>query len=445
MKRTRLPFFCLALFLLSGCATLPNGGILPSRFSTFQKEKPHTAALWQALNRAIVTAGVRDTSNFAVKGFPYLKANRFLIGLKRHLASEKAFLEWVDLLQQADWAVRAKEFENLPPSQVRALAAQFHLAPTHQALFKKYQELSRELLAKDRARPSFQEDLLKATVAPTEYSTARRIIGLYPLASVGVVQGSKAAYEEFKAWHRKPFNDFTVSGTMTVFTPQPLSPKAKTYDQLRSVFQQAPRDVLGIPQLTQTQLEDFVDFFAPVLYQDIAASYDRFGEVTWHNGHVQIDGSHPTLYYYVTYNFIQGHPVMQLNYSLWYSGRRGPNAPWLERGALDGFTSRVTLSADGDPVMVENMNNCGCYHFYVPNKKYIAGVIPSKPGPDALVVAWLPEQYPRDPLNLKVNSGWHQVQRLRAARPEGKHFSYQLLPYDVLESLPHQDGRRECF
>jgi len=39
-----------------------------------------------------------------------------------------------------------------------------------------------------------------------------------------------------------------------------------------------------------------------------------------------------------------------------------------------------------------------------------------------------------------VNSGWHQVQRLLVFREAAAPVFYDLLPYEVLESLPTQNG-----
>ena len=59
------------------------------------------------------------------------------------------------------------------------------------------------------------------------------------------------------------------------------------------------------------------------------------------------------------------------------------------------------------------------------------------------VATWLPLEYPDRRLALRINSGWHQVEHLYPADATPGSPSYQLVPYDVLESLPHSDGRFE--
>lgn len=39
-----------------------------------------------------------------------------------------------------------------------------------------------------------------------------------------------------------------------------------------------------------------------------------------------------------------------------------------------------------------------------------------------------------------MSSGWHQVQRLIAVEGEKTSIHYELVPYDLLESLPNEEG-----
>ncbi len=58
-----------------------------------------------------------------------------------------------------------------------------------------------------------------------------------------------------------------------------------------------------------------------------------------------------------------------------------------------------------------------------------------------MVPQWLPRVASGERLGLRVNSGWHQVQRLIPAREATDPVPYELVPYDVLENLPNEDGR----
>jgi hypothetical protein len=64
---------------------------------------------------------------------------------------------------------------------------------------------------------------------------------------------------------------------------------------------------------------------------------------------------------------------------------------------------------------------------------------------DAIVPQGLPEISAGDRFGIRINSGWHQVQRLISTKEAPNAVSYELVPYDVLETLPHEDGRTESI
>ena len=157
---------------------------------------------------------------------------------------------------------------------------------------------------------------------------------------------------------------------------------------------------------------------------------------------MKIDFGSPTVYYYISHSLVKGEPVLQVNYAFWYSGRYGENSPGIERGPLDGVTLRITFDPDGVPIMADIMNNCGCYYFYVPRKERVAKINSSDNGLYPFVPAWLPEAFPARRLSLRINSGWHQVQKA-SVRDQADAVSYELRPYDELEALPRPGGSTE--
>ena len=69
--------FVILLLLFQGCAT--NG--LNQQIAGFQRP-PEAIHFFEVLDRIIDEAELRNAANFAVSGFPYLRTNRFLTGLK---------------------------------------------------------------------------------------------------------------------------------------------------------------------------------------------------------------------------------------------------------------------------------------------------------------------------------------------------------------------------
>ena len=286
-------------------------------------------------------------------------------------------------------------------------------------------------------------DLLKKAVeVPDEYSTAMRVFLLYPLAVVPVAMATTRAYDKYRKWHQTPPEDLDASGVWTRFTP------LKGYrlfhrNDLDRLFGQLKRDAFGLPAWTSAEIAHLAEMFAPAITQDVTGDYDRFGAVQWRRDGAAIDPDHPTVYYYVSQAFLDGEPVVQMNYSLWYSERAGGNAPAIERGPLDGLTLRLTFDGRGRIVVADVMNNCGCYHFFIPDKSRVMEVIKREHELEPLVPAWLPEGVPRQRIDLMVNAGWHQVQHVGPENSDaGQAISYRLVPYEVLESLSRGDGTR---
>jgi hypothetical protein len=202
---------------------------------------------------------------------------------------------------------------------------------------------------------------------------------------------------------------------------------------------------LHIPLLDDVQREKLISAFAPIIIQDVAAPYDRLGKVVWEKGRLAIDSTHPTVYYYTSHAFFKGEPILQINYGIWYSKTAGKETPWIERGYLDGLTTRISLDAQGRPFMIDVMKNCGCYQLFAPEKERFQGAVSRRFKPDLLIAQWMPVVPPGKRLGVRVSSGWHQVERLLATEPPPDPIRYQLLPYDVLETLPYDNGETKSM
>jgi hypothetical protein len=95
--------------------------------------------------------------------------------------------------------------------------------------------------------------------------------------------------------------------------------------------------------------------------------------------------------------------------------------------------------------MVDIVNDCGCYHLFVPEKECVAQIVSKPLKFDPFVPQWLPDVSPDQRLGIRLNSGWHQVQRLIAAKDFPDPIPYELVPYDILEALPREEGQTESI
>jgi hypothetical protein len=438
INKFTIPAFVFLVFIFQGCATLNM-----SQYEAVSERPEDYERFFKYLDKAVDKAGVQDASTFSVPGFPYLRTDRFLAGLRDRIDTEAQKELWLRWMRRHEVVAREKEIHNLPDSVLKDLASQLGETPDRNTLTEKVKFYSEASLVHDRGWPDFYDALKTAQEVPDEYSMTLRTFGLYPIWSLPVAYATDNVYDEFRQWHNTPLEELKIEGKLTTYALL-HNVNLSEHDILR-MFQPSNRNALGLPQLSNTEIEKLVNAHAPVISQDIVADYDRIGQIVWNERHVSINPRKPAVYYYVTYAFFKGEPVLQLNYAFWYLGRDGPNPPWIERGSLDGITMRITFDPEGQPFMTDIMNNCGCYYFFIPRKERFKRIIPQPNAIDPFVPAWLPQSFPGKRLKLRVNSGWHQVQNVGTGEMPSEALSYELIPYDAIEMLPHSDGRTESI
>jgi hypothetical protein len=423
----------IVLFLSWGCATVG-----PSRVATqFERSSACQGSL-EAVDIAIRGAGVGDASSFPVPGFPYLRTNRFLLAMKDHAKTEPEKDEWLQLMRQLDEESREKEILNLPETALSRLQQNGAATGDRQAVLAEARGCAQELFRHDSARPGFHETLSSLLKAPDEYSSLRRGMGLFPIVSIPVNVVSERMKKRFQAWYNEPIDQLPVEGGLRVFTPRLEAGLSQS--AVAGMLKSASANPLGIPFLDEVEQNKLAVFLAPVLIQDVVGLHDRIGRVSWKQGKPEVDPLNPTVYYYFSHALLHDHPILQINYVVWYSERTGDQSPRIERGHLDGLALRVSLDQEGTPFMVDMMNNCGCYHFYSPKREAVLQAKSRPWGLEPFVPQWLPGVSPGERLGIRVNSGWHQVERLLPVASSKNAFEYDLIPYHLLESLPDGSG-----
>lgn len=432
---------CIFLFLaiyFQGCAT----------YHTYQqvadfKRPAEYVKFFELLDQTVKNAGVHNASVFTVTGFPYLRSSRFLAGLKADLNTDARRTQWVGWMQQLDLAARRKEILTLPAEDLKDLSQKLGEPADRKILLNRINFYSDRLLAHDQRQPNYYQTLQAAVSVPSEYSTAMRVVGIYPLTSIGVTSVTRRVQDKFKKLHHAPADQLEILGELTAYRPS----EAPAYSEpiVQQILKRSKQNALGVPRPSVADRQLLLSMFAPVIDQDVAAAYDEIGEVVWHHDKVSVSPAKPTVYYYLSQARLKGKPILQLNYVFWYSARNGPLSPRIERGPLDGLTVRVSLDDDGQPFMVDIMNNCGCYHFFMPYLQKPVKTISVPNQIDAFVPRRLPASFPRQRLRLRIMSGWHQVDHLNADLKPAKYVSYQLADYDRLEMLSRNEQTFESI
>jgi len=433
VKRYLSLIFLPSFLLLLNCAPF-----LSQRIPQALERPKACQEFFDRLDEKVEEAGVRDASVSRIPGFPYLRANRFLSALKDQLKDNKEREAWVLWMQQLDLRSRDKEINNLPDSMVLFLTSKERDRPDRQGLYGQVESCSSILRNHDQSRTDFYSVLEPFVDVPDEYSLLLRVAGIYPLIALPVAAVTEKSRNKIRSWFDTNLDDLPTDGRIIVFVP--AREGFLSEQEVGEIIEKAKGNPLRAPLLDEAQGKRLVESFAPVFLQDVAASYDRIGRVVWKGDRVEIDPERPTVYYYLSQAFLKGTPILQVNYVIWYSERFGDRPPSIEKGHLDGLTTRVSLDDRGRPFMVEVMMNCGCYHLFAPEQDRVERIVSRTLRFDAFVPQWLPSFFPGKRIGLRVSSGWHQVQRLMAVEGEETPLRYELVPYDLLESLPNENG-----
>ncbi len=180
-----------------------------------------------------------------------------------------------------------------------------------------------------------------------------------------------------------------------------------------------------------------------------------------------VDITHPALYAYTDEKIIQGIKTKQLVYTFWYTEHPRFNLIDFEAGPLEGWTIRISLNQNNEPLLFESVSNCGCYYKVFPTDRIEAmsaqtysDKLPEK---NFYIENHLDDQYDAivpelvsgmntQPQNIALyySSGRHQLitisnrDQINASWMENPK-TYQLRAYAELENLPFQGRNVSLF
>src|SRR5512143_2250035 len=182
MKKHRFVLLIfLFLFLIVGCAS-----ITARRISRSLDRPEECQSFLNVLDEKVDRSGVKDVAGYAIPGFPYLRANRFLSSMKGRIDLPGGRDQWSLWMQKLDLEARGKEINNLPEEVVSSFPSEPGTGPTRAALHDRAKSCSDSLFQHDKNRPDFYRILTPRVEVPDEYSFPMRAIGLYPLVSIPV-------------------------------------------------------------------------------------------------------------------------------------------------------------------------------------------------------------------------------------------------------------------
>ncbi|TQV67760.1 hypothetical protein FKG94_24835 [Exilibacterium tricleocarpae] len=435
-SRRRCLWLLVLVCWLHGCVSTPEVAFRDPALR-------ECAGVYQTLSRQVELAGVRDAAFHRLAGFPYLRSSRFLGSFAPQLdtADYRQVEQWLQHLNQL--AVEGLLLESL--QLPRQSLSQAGLPASAGELDDRLRSCGALLVADLSRRPAPVAAVVARARPADRYQVWKRWLGLYPLSALpfrrGVVNEHRhiqsleqAHYRSAGASRQQPFNRYA---------PAPGGPVSEAVTRLR----RAARDSLGIPRLSPADRQRLLAAWAPAWQVEARDDNDRIGELFWGaDGGIGLNPDRPKVYTFVTFGRYHGEVTVQLNYSVWFSGRE-PNGRFdLLAGRLDGLIWRVHLLPSGQVLAADSIHNCGCWYQLYPAPAYRAEVANRLYREPMFIGASGHIDFTR-PLTLTLQANTHlllAVENHRRVHESAR--VLQAMPYNELRALPlPEGGRRSLF
>jgi hypothetical protein len=424
------------LALAAGCSTVePPLKVEPAPLSSART----SCANWFAeLDATLDRAGVRDAGAYRIPGFPYLRVDRFAASFRRQAnENPQAFAAWVERLHALDASAREYEIRNLP-AQFFPIAGVAGPA----AAMVNTQSCAAELAREDLGNAAQRDLLVARAKVPDNYADWAQSL-VYPLARIPFSKG-------VDKWHREAAEMFQKTGTETSppagVVRYEAAAKPATAEQVAGVFSHLNKDALGIPQITEAERDLLFEAYAPAFEIETTGEYDRFGPLAWRDGPApEVDTARPVTYRRLAYTRSHDETRVQLVYTIWFPERPKSGAADMLAGRLDGVVFRVTLGADGAPLVYDTIHPCGCYHMFFPTAQVKALPAP-EPGIEwAFAPLSLPVAESAQRVVVRIATRTHYVVGVRPDT-QAPGVIYQFADDNDLRALPTPDHKtRSAF
>lgn len=345
-------------------------------------------------------------------------------------------------MRTLDLEGRAKEYRVLSPAERARLNPK---SPQAKELLRRARACGQRLYRVDLSKVDTRDRLLDAARVPSDYVLWQRIVGLYPLTALAVLQGVFRYHREVEKTYATPLKDLPVQGQLVRFAPPSNGPLPMSHE-IAAILSRSMDNPMRIPNPQGQDRRRLFAAFAPTWEVDVAEDADRIGMPYW--GRIpEVNTKKPMVFTHVSYSRLGGKVLLQLNYVTWFPARPRTGALDLVGGHLDGIIWRVTLAADGKPLLYDAVHNCGCYHRFFPTRRL--RLVQRQIGFEEPIL--VPQQvssiHPRKVLRIASTS--HYVQRVYPAKGTASSANaeivYQFRDYDSLRALPAGEGYRSLF
>jgi hypothetical protein len=441
-------FLIFLLLAIAGCAS--TGGGQRGQQRPVEPEQLSVASCikrFNDLDATINATGVRDGSEARMENFPYLRANRFMASFAAEFQTEDArtrsaagFAAWVAELRRLDHAAREAEISNLLPVALATLRL------SKSDIRARVADCAVLMMNADMSNAAQRTSMAAAARVPDDYSSFKRLLGIYPLAKIPFFRGVES-WQRGAALKIQSAESTPSSGqVITRYSSANVFQYASQSKNIASTFKNAPRNSIGMPTLSTNDWARLFDAHAPVFEIETATDDDRIGTLQWRDGAALgetplADIAHPSVYRRISYTRISGKTYAQLVYSAWFPSRPQEQLFDLLSGALDSIIWRVTLDDDGTPLIYDSIHGCGCYHLFFPTSR-----VKLKPPPEtniewAFVPTIAPSIEPSQRIVLRIAATSHYIVGIStSSNANAQSKTVQWRDEEELRALPTRDG-----
>ncbi|PSW20560.1 hypothetical protein C9I98_06825 [Photobacterium sanctipauli] len=374
-----------------------------------------------AFKSEVKRQGVQDAQVVWDNRYPHLAFNRFSQAQLSKLETRNDQQQWLNYTASQAKSQRHAEYNNLIDKQHFELASLDYCAD--------------KLTQHSRFDTPFWQSLEQSPpTIDSSYEPWYRFFGVFPISK----QVAKPAIENEKKRILDEFNQPTEGYSVT-YAMAPDSATLSTHQIQRWFDNALVQSDFDWPQLSERQINQLLHHYAPVIEIESASLDDKPGRVEY-SPHLQpeVNTNAPTIYLDHSYTEFHGKVYLQLNYSLWFANRTPESSFDPYAGAFDGVVLRLTLDHQGQPLVLDSIHHCGCYHMVFALQPQLVfraqddGIEKPLTFTKAMpVVASM--------LNVTLSHGEHMIKQVEWRSKQPSH-ARQLLPlhYDALRSIPTQ-------
>lgn len=442
--------------LLAGCAGLVEPG---------GERVADCRAAFAEIDSLVDAAGVRDAEAARVRGFPYLRVNRFLASFRSEPMEPARRDAWIERMRNLDRQARRAELANLRAvdrMHLRTFLVDRQDMPADPIVAVEH---CAGVLRRHHEASGHADALPTAARVPDSYSDWVRLAGLYPVTSIGVAAGFALWKAKFLSGFDVPAGELPVRGVLDTYRPVTAAGAANRLPagEVAAILASSRGNALEIPEPKGRDLGRLIQAFAPLWRVDRVGSADLIGHPVWRlvDGRlrVDVDLERPVVFTRLSHSRFGDDILPQISYTVWFRERPKSGALDLLGGRLDAVIWRVTIGLDGRPLVYDTIHGCGCYHLFFPVPPLERKTMPEDKDlrEEALVPASGPRIGMSERVTVRLSAGSHYVESVGTTKYDeltDQTKTYRLIPMGevpdlALRSAPLPSeaggGRRSIF